>query len=232
MKVTVVNGTDKKGVTWAMKESFLRGLNANAQITEFCLPSDGPGFCTGCLRCLAEDETACGDAPAVARIVRALDAADLIVLAAPVYVFHTTGAMKALLDHLAYRWMPHRPGESMFRKRAVVITQCAGMGARRAARDVKDSLAWWGISDIRVVAAATKLEGGEAKAMRKAYQAGERVRRMYSRTPRVSVPTKLRFAACRMLQKQLLRQGIDSTDGRYWAERGWLGKERPWRQNV
>ena len=30
------------------------------------------------------------------------------------YVFHATGAMKAFLDHLAYRWMPHRPAPEMF----------------------------------------------------------------------------------------------------------------------
>ena len=47
----------------------------------------------------------------------------------PAYVFHTTGAMKAFLDHFAYRWLPHRPAPEMFGKRAVILTQCLGAGA-------------------------------------------------------------------------------------------------------
>lgn len=232
MNVAVINGTEKKGVTWAMKESFLRGLGDDVEVAEFRLPSDGPGFCTGCVRCIAEDESACSDAHAVAPIAHALDTADLIILAAPVYVYHTTGAMKTLLDHLAFRWMPHRPEAAMFRKRAVIITQCAGMGTRTAARDLKDSLAWWGISDIHVVAAATGLKGGKAAGMRKAQREGQRMRGRLSRPPRVSLATKMRFAACRMLQKHLAGQGLQSSDRRYWEERGWLGRERPWRHNI
>lgn len=228
MKVAVINGTDKRGVTWAMKESFLHGLGDDAEVTEFSLPSAAPGFCTGCMRCIAEGETACSDAPAVAPIVRALDAADLIVLAAPVYVFHTTGAMKTMLDHLAYRWMPHRPEAAMFRKRAVIITQCAGFGTRTAARDLRDSLTWWGISDIRVVAAATGLKG-KTKGVQRARKAGERMRSRLSRAPHVSAATKVRFAMCRLLQKHLAGQGIDSADKKYWEDRGWLASERPWR---
>ena len=71
-------------------------------------------------------------------------------MTSPAYVMHTTGAMKALLDHLAYRWMPHRPAAEMFGKRAVIITQCLGAGAKSAAKDVKHSLSWWGISKIGV----------------------------------------------------------------------------------
>ncbi len=40
----------------------------------------------------------------------------LLFLASPVYVYHTTGAMKAFLDHYGYRWMVHSPEESMFKK--------------------------------------------------------------------------------------------------------------------
>lgn len=58
--------------------------------------------------------------------------------------------MKAFLDHLGYRWLPHRPAPTMFGKRAVIITQCLGSGAKSAAKDIKHSLSWWGISKIGV----------------------------------------------------------------------------------
>ena len=48
MKITVINGTEKHGVTYRMKEIFLEPFRDNAGITEYYLPKDGPGFCTGC----------------------------------------------------------------------------------------------------------------------------------------------------------------------------------------
>ena len=45
MKITVINGTEKKGVTHRLKEIFLEPFRGDAEITEFYLPKDGPGFC-------------------------------------------------------------------------------------------------------------------------------------------------------------------------------------------
>ena len=47
MKITVINGTAKKGVTYHLKEIFLDEFRGKAEITEFYLPKDGPGFCSG-----------------------------------------------------------------------------------------------------------------------------------------------------------------------------------------
>ena len=44
MKITVINATEKKGVTYKLKEAFLETFRDNAEITEFYLPKDGPGF--------------------------------------------------------------------------------------------------------------------------------------------------------------------------------------------
>ena len=52
--------------------------------------------------------------------------ADLIILASPVYVYHVTGAMKALLDHYGYMWMAHRPEEAMFKKTGTLRFYCCG----------------------------------------------------------------------------------------------------------
>lgn len=38
----------------------------------------------------------------------------------------------------------------MFGKRAVIITQCLGAGAKSAAKDIKHGLSWWGISKIGI----------------------------------------------------------------------------------
>ena len=149
MKITVINATEKKGVTYRLKECFLAPLRDKAEITEFYLPKDGPGFCIGCTQCFLTKQDLCKDAAKVRPIEKALLEADLLVFTSPAYVFHTTGAMKALLDHFGYRWMPHRPAKEMFGKRAVIITQCLGAGGKSTAKDIKDSLSWWGVSYIK-----------------------------------------------------------------------------------
>ena len=84
------------------------------EITEFFLPRDFDDFCCGCTTCFMKDEEKCPHHEKLAPITEALDAADVIILASPVYVLHPTGAMKALLDHYGWRWMSHRPDEKMF----------------------------------------------------------------------------------------------------------------------
>ena len=124
MNITVINGTEKHGVTYRLKEMFLTEFRDEANITEYYLPKDCPNFCVGCLNCILKGEKTCKDAEYIRKMDESLLKADLIVMTSPAYVFHVTGAMKALLDHFAYRWMPHRPAPEMFGKRAVIITQC------------------------------------------------------------------------------------------------------------
>lgn len=117
MKITVINGTEKKGVTYRLKEMFLVPFRGKADITEYYLPRDCPDFCTGCANCILRGVETCKDAAHIQKIDLALRESDLIVMTSPAYVMHVTGAMKAFLDHFAYRWMPHRPSPEMFGKR-------------------------------------------------------------------------------------------------------------------
>ena len=105
MNITVINGTEKHGVTYRLKETFLTEFRDEANITEYYLPKDCPNFCVGCLNCTLKGEKTCKDAEYIRKMDESLLKADLIVMTSPAYVFHVTGAMKALLDHFAYRWM-------------------------------------------------------------------------------------------------------------------------------
>ena len=62
MKITVINGTEKHGITYKLKEIFLDELRGDADITEFYLPRDCPEFCAGCTTCFLHDEHKCKDA--------------------------------------------------------------------------------------------------------------------------------------------------------------------------
>ena len=238
MRIAVINGTEKKGVTYRLKEIFLEEFRRDAEITEFYLPRDCPGFCAGCTACFLRDEHLCKDAEYVQKIEKAMLEADLLVFASPAYVFHATGAMKALLDHFGYRWMPHRPAGEMFGKRAVVITQCLGAGGKSAARDIRDSLSWWGIS--RIKGCTFKLmsdvhwdaipEKKKAGMKRKLVRLADRMRRIdYSRPAAAGLATRAKFLAVRMLQRNLGRKDPEYTDYKYWKGKGWIDSVRPWK---
>ena len=238
MKITVINGTEVRGVTYRLKEIFLKELGDGNEITEFYLPKDCPAFCAGCKTCFLTDEHLCKDAEYIQKIEKALIDADLIVLTSPAYVFHTTGAMKAMLDHFGYRWMPHRPAKEMFGKRAVIITQCLGSGAKSAAKDMKDSLSWWGISKIDVCKfklmsdvdwdkipekKRAKITAGLKKT------AGKIKSTDFTKPARTSLSVKVIFHVVRMMQTGLGKDNPEYADYKYWKEQGWIDKERPWK---
>lgn len=238
MKITVINATEKKGVTYRLKETFLEPFRGKAEITEFYMPKDGPGFCTGCTACFRTRQDLCKDAECVQKIEKAMLEADLLVFTSPAYVFHTTGAMKALLDHFGYRWMPHRPAKEMFGKRAVIITQCLGAGGASTAKDIKDSLSWWGVSSVRKY--TFKLmseidwdkinEKKRNKMTSKLVSAANKMLKVdYSRPARTNLTTKAKFMAVRMLQTGLGKDNPEYTDFKYWKANGWLDKTRPWK---
>ncbi len=238
MKITVINGTEKKGVTHRLKEIFLEPFRGDAEITEFYLPKDGPGFCTGCTACFRNNQNLCKDAEKVQRIEKALLEADLLVFTSPAYVFHTTGAMKAMLDHFGYRWMPHRPAKEMFGKRAVIITQCLGAGGSSTAKDIADSLSWWGVSCIkkRSFKLMSEIDWdkiADKKRNEMASKLTALARKMkaidYSRPAHTGLVAKLKFYAVRMLQTSLGKDNPEYTDFKYWKANGWIDKVRPWK---
>ena len=238
MKITVINGTEKHGVTYRMKEMFLEEFKNDAEITEYYLPKDCPNFCVGCTTCFLKDEHLCKDAEYIQRIERSLLEADLLVFTSPAYVFHATGAMKAMLDHFGYRWMPHRPAKEMFGKRAVIITQCLGSGAKSTAKDIKDSLSWWGVTAIKTISFKlmadidwNKIDEKKKEGFRKKLTSlSKKMHNIdYSKPARAGLMAKAKFMVVRMLQTSLGKQDPEYTDYKYWKENGWIDKVRPWK---
>ena len=238
MKITVINGTEKHGITYKIKEVFLEQFKGKAEITEFYLPKDGPGFCIGCTQCFRDNQNLCKDAACVQKIEKALLEADLLVFTSPAYVFHATGAMKALLDHFGYRFMPHRPAKEMFGKRAVILTQCLGAGGSSTVKDIKDSLSWWGISYIKKCSFKLMSEIvwdnlPDKKRTQITNSVTSMARRFaaidYSKPAHTNLMTKAKFYMVRALQTDLGKQNPEYTDFKYWKANGWLDKTRPWK---
>ena len=76
MKITVINGTPVKGVTYFMKEQFLDYMGNEHQITEF-YPTDLPEFCVGCKNCFVNGEEKCPHFKKTDRIWNSFLSADI-----------------------------------------------------------------------------------------------------------------------------------------------------------
>ena len=150
MKVTVIYGQSHKGMTWSMTQLLLEYLEPD-YVDEFMLPRDGPPSCIGCNRCFLEGEDRCPHHDRVAPIVESMLSSDVIVLASPNYVDGMTGAMKDLMDHLAYTWMSHRPNGEMFTKTAVAIVSSAGAGNRRVLSSMERQLRSWMVPKVHTI---------------------------------------------------------------------------------
>jgi NAD(P)H-dependent FMN reductase len=228
VKIVVINGTDIKGCTFQIKESFLQPLQKDNIVTEFYLPSDGPSFCLGCKRCFMEGEDVCPHAAQVQPIWSAMMESDLIVFAYPVYVMRAPGQVKALLDHFGYNWMVHRPKKEMFTKRAAILTQSIGAPNKAAQKDVVTSLRWLGVSDISC-RSFHLIEGVEwdqlsEKKRRKLQDRARCFGESFAadRYRKMGFHVRFYFAICRVLQKGLLKRGVESVDLKHWIREGWI----------
>ena len=229
MKTVIIHGQSHKGSTYHIAHTLAEKIGG--EITEFFLPADFDEFCVGCNTCFYKSESECPHHGRLAPITDAMDAADVIILASPVYVYHVTGAMKAFLDHLGFRFMVHRPEESMFRKQGVCICTAAGGGMKSTLQDMTHSLFFWGTGRIYKYGpgvAAANWEGVSAKKKaaldRATSKLAKAIVRRYGKV-KPGLKTKLFFNLMRLVQK---KWGFCQSDVKYWTEKGWLGSKRPW----
>lgn len=229
MNITVIHGQSHQGSTCHIARSLAEKLDG--EVTEFFLPKDFGEFCVGCTACFTESETKCPHFQKLSPITEAMDAADVLILASPVYVYHATGAMKALLDHYGWRWMVHRPEEKMFSKQAVCVSTAAGAGMKSTNRDMAHSTFLWGVAKTYRYGVAVMETSWERVSDKKKQRIEKKLNRLARKLKagqervRPSVKTKLFFAVMRQMQKR----GWNEADAAYWQDKGWTEKKRPWR---
>ena len=240
MNITVINGTEQKGCTFAMKEAFLLAMGGSHNITEYYLPRDCPEFCTGCKKCFYCDISICPHSQYTVPIWENILSADLLVFTSPTYVFHVTAQMKALLDHFATKWMAHSPEKPLFRKQAVIITNAIGQGMGKTARDIKDSLDFWGVAKTYIIKQALfqpkwELVSDKTKATvnKKCKRVAAKVKAKKRIKPRIKI--KILFfimkKAQTMIDKAERKAGRERTkDYLHWEANGWLDGKKPWRE--
>ena len=229
MKIVLISGQNHKGSTYHIARQVADKVGG--EIKEFFLPRDFDAFCVGCTTCFLRDEKKCPHYEKLLPLTVAMLEADLIILASPVYVYHVTGSMKAFLDHYGYMWMVHRPDESMFRKQALCVATAAGAGMKSTIKDMADSLFFWGVPKLYKLGfavAATSWNGisdKKKKQIEKAMDVTARKIQKNNGKVKPGIKTKAFFSLMRLLQKK----GWNEADVKYWNEKGWNGKNRPWK---
>lgn len=229
MKITIIHGQSHKGSTYHIAKQLSEKLDG--EVTEFFLPRDFDSFCIGCTNCFGRSETLCPHYEKLRPITKAMDDADVIILASPVYVYHATGAMKCFLDHYGYRWMVHRPEEKMFHKQAVCISTAAGGGMKSTNKDMAHSTFFWGIAKtyqygigVRAVAWNCVSDKIKSNIEKKTDFLARKIKKNHGKL-KPSIKTRVFFDIMRLVQKN----GWNKADSDYWHEKGWTGKKRPWK---
>ena len=229
MKIVIIHGQSHKGSTYHMANLLAEKIGGD--VVEYFLPRDFGEFCVGCTNCFMKSETQCPHYEKLKNITEAMDESDVIILASPVYVYHATGAMKSFLDHYGYRWMVHRPVESMFKKQGVCISTAAGAGMKSTNKDMMDSLFFWGVAKrykLGVAVAATDWNAVDEKKKKSIEKAIDKIARkinVSAKTVKPGFKTKAFFGIMHLMQ----RNGFNAVDSEYWKTKGWTDKKRPWK---
>ena len=201
MKIVMLNGQNHKGSSYHVGRSIVDKIKGENEVTEFFFPKDLNHFCMGCYQCI-EDVTKCPCYDEKKVIIDAIDAADIIVVTTPTYCMHVSAPLKAFLDLTFDMWMVHRPMESMFTKKSVIVSTSAGSSPKTAMKDVQDALFYMGVPKIMkygLSVQAMNWQGVSEKKKEQIEKDAERIARKLSTGKKPAVGIKTRF----MFKKRL-----------------------------
>jgi len=224
MKVVVVHGQAHKGNTYHLTHMLLEQLDCEKEdIKEFNI--NGIGQCVGCMNCIMKDENLCPHRSQTAPIIDAIDRADVIIFETPNYCMGMSGQLKSFCDHMAYRWMSHRPNGNMKSKIGVAISTTAGAGASKATKDICNQFTWWAVGktyQLPFIAAAFSWdEIKDKKKMKLTKKVKKLGRKISNNVDKVKpgLKTRFYFNMMKMMQKGM---AWNPTDNEYWKKQGWI----------
>ena len=230
MRILTIIGTPHNGNTRAITDLFLNEFkDEKNEFDEIVLPNDFQELCYGCENCILKGEN-CPHFKLVNPIVEKIEKADLIIIATPVFVMSCSSGLKALLDHLAYIWLVHRPKESMFNKVGLIITSAGGSGVKDTVKLVKNNLFYWGVPKVYNYGVTTMKMGGnyidyknKDKIIKQVKNKADKIKRSLQKR-KVGLKTKLFFKIFGITQNN----GWNKTDSDYWKNKGWLEGKKPY----
>ena len=230
MKTLIIHGQSHEGSTCMVARELANKVDGEVQ--EFFLPRDFDKSCMGCLSCFKQDLSRCPHYKELEPLEKAILDADLLILESPVYVYHATGQMMSFLDHFGTWWVVHRPVPEMSRKQAVAISTAAGGGMKSTVKDMADSLEMWGIHKVYKLGVGVQATcPGEIPdgIMKKIHRKTDRLARQIQKNAgRHGYNGRAKKWFCLMRFAQMHFPPMEPDFG-YWEEKGWHGKNGPWK---
>lgn len=228
MNIVVINGQNHKGSTYHIGKLLADQLADQDYITEFFLPRDLNHFCLGCYSCM-KDLSACPFYEEKKIIADAMEQADVLILTSPNYCMLPSAPMAAFIDLFYQYWLPHRPQSSMFRKKAVVISTTAGMGAGRVCSQMKRTLAYWGVPYIKKYGLAVSAANWKEVSDKKKAKIEADIPRLAARIKRARVGTPSPYVRFMFNLMAAAKKNAGDQEAAYWRAHGWLDGQRPWK---
>ena len=231
MKIVMLNGQNHKGSTYHIGRMIADKIEGENEITEFFFPKDLNHFCVGCYQCI-EDFSACPYFEEKKKLIDSIDAADILIITTPTYCMHMSAPLKSFFDLTFDLWMSHRPMESMFKKKAVIVSTAAGTGIKSAMKDVEDCLFFLGVSEIHkygMAVQAMSWDGVSSDKKEKIGKTTNKLARKLSSNNSTSVGIKMRFMFWMMVMMQKKGWNSSLVETQYWKEKGWLDGKKPWK---
>ena len=231
MKIVMLNGQNHKGSTYNIGRMIADKIEGENEIKEFFFPRDLNHFCAGCYKCIEAFET-CPYYDEKKQIIDAIDEADILIVTTPTYCMHMSAPLKAFFDLTFDMWMVHRPMESMFKKRAVIVSTAAGTGTKSAIKDVEDCLFYLGVPKIYKFGMAVQAMNWNGVAVNKKEKIDRITNGIAKKlsnpgSPSVGIKMNFMFGIMKIMQKK----GWNSSpvETKYWQDKGWLDGKKPWK---
>jgi multimeric flavodoxin WrbA len=101
MKVIALNGSarGKKGVTWRLLDSLLKGLSdGGAAVRDFQINEMNISYCRACLTCMHKTPGQCAQRDDMDQLYPYLRESDLLALGTPVYADSMSAQLKTVMD--------------------------------------------------------------------------------------------------------------------------------------
>lgn len=234
INIVMINGQNHKGISYHLGKIFCDEIGKNVKnldVKEFFLPKDLNGFCLGCYNCI-DDETKCYRHQEKEIILEAMEKADILLFTTPNYCMSVSAQMKAFLDYYYDLWMTHRPKEWMFKKKAVVFSTSAGAYPSGGLKLMETNLNGWGISYVKGYGKPVQAKNWQEVSDNKKEDLEEEISKLARKVLNKKVKTTLKIKIMFKFFRFLHIKGWDSSveEKKYWDEKGWLGKKRPWKE--
>lgn len=179
-------------------------------------------FCDGCLTCVTVGEHSCPQYKKIGPIAAKMDAADGLIISAPVHTYAVTGLMKNFVEYLMYK----RTRPSFFGKKAIVTATASGGGHTEVMDFLEGTATAWGCD----VVARLGVSSGQMNKPAYLQLVEENSADVAETFIREIKKGELGSPKFRHLMNfrgmQTMARAIPgSVNYKYWQERGWFDKE-------